>query len=110
MSSSLAIAIAMILFSATATECTAAKAKIEDSAIFFSKEGPTSHMLRYSNIMIEYDLDEVENNIHKIRDTLRKYHKDIGSGRMPLHMYHMGRSTGFIDDPTMHAAEIDRHC
>jgi hypothetical protein len=102
-----ALAIAMILFSAT--ECTTAKAEIEDSAIFFLKEGSTLHTLRYSNIMIEYDLDEVEKNIHKIRDALQKYHKDVGSGRMPLHMYHTGRSTGFIDDPTMHAAEIDQH-
>jgi hypothetical protein len=59
--------------------------------------------------MIEYDLDEVETNIHKIRDPLRKYHKDVGSDRMPLNMYHTGRSTGFVDDPTMHTAEIDRH-
>jgi hypothetical protein len=85
-----ALAIAMILFSAT--ECSTAKAVIEDSAIFFSKEGSTSHTLRYSNIMIEYDLDEVETNIHKIRDPLRKYHKDVGSDRMPLNMYHTGRS------------------
>jgi hypothetical protein len=49
-----ALAITMILF--LATECTTAKAEIEDSAIFFSKEGSTSHTLRYSNIMIEYDL------------------------------------------------------
>jgi hypothetical protein len=102
-----ALAIAMILFSAT--ECPTAKAVIEDSAIFFSKEGSTSHTLRYSNIMIEYDLDEVENNIHKIRDALRKYHEDVCSDRMPLNMYHTGRSTGFVDNPTMHAAEIDRH-
>jgi hypothetical protein len=107
MSSALVIAIAMILFSAT--ECTTAKVEIADSDIFFSKEGSTLLTLCYLNIMIEYDLDEVEKNIHKIRDALRKYHKDVSSGRMPLHMYHTGRSTGFIDDPTMHAAEIDRH-
>jgi hypothetical protein len=102
-----ALAIATILFSTT--ECSTAKAVIEDSAIFFSKEGSTSHTLRYLNIMIEYDLDEVENNIHKIRDALRKYHKDVSSDRMPLNINHKGRSTSFVDDPTMHAAEIDRH-
>jgi hypothetical protein len=51
-----ALAITMILF--LATECTTAKAEIEDSAIFFSKEGSTSYTLRYSNIMIEYNLYE----------------------------------------------------
>jgi hypothetical protein len=59
--------------------------------------------------MIEYNLDKVETDIHKIRDALRKYNKDFGSNRMPLNMYHTGRSTGFVDNPTMHSAEIDRH-
>jgi hypothetical protein len=105
MSSVLFIAL-IILFSAT--ECSPAKALIEDSAIFFSKEGSTSHTLSYSNVMIEYDLDEVEANIKKIRDALRKYHKDVG-GRVPLNQYHNAKTANFIGNPTMHAAKIDRH-
>jgi hypothetical protein len=59
--------------------------------------------------LIQYDLDKVETNIQKIRDALCKYQKDVGSDRMPLNRYHTGRSTGLVDNPTMHAAEIDRH-
>jgi hypothetical protein len=106
MSSALSISL-IILF--TATECSPAKALIEESAIFFSKEGSTSHTLRYSNFMIEYNLDEVETNINKIRDALCKYHKDIGGGCVPLNMYHKRKTSNFVGDPTMHAVEINRH-
>jgi hypothetical protein len=104
---SYALTVAMILFSAA--ECLPAKTLIEDSDIFFSKEGLTSHTLRYSNILIQYNLDKVETNIQKIQDALRKYHKDVGSNCMPLTMYHTGRSTGFVDNLTIHAAKINRH-
>lgn len=87
---------AAFVFSLVAT----APVKIEQSAIFFSKEGTSSHTLHYSTILLDYDLVALKTNLVRVRTAVRNTAAKMGA-RLPLNNYKEHVTGHHLEDPTL---------